>query len=67
MKNIGHLPAEERQHYERCPVCGHYIDLRDLNDVAFHMHDNLPVMHYSSATRFRNAEEWPNTTIWSEK
>ena len=37
MKNIDHLPQEEREHYILCD-CGTYIDMRDLSDVINHLH-----------------------------
>lgn len=38
-------PADEREHFEICPVCGQAIDLRDFAQVIHHGtpgHDKLP-------------------------
>lgn len=32
----------ERDHFERCPVCGAEIDCRDLDQVLAHWHDGPP-------------------------
>jgi hypothetical protein len=37
MKSIKDLPLTERRHFMKCR-CGHYFDMRDLNDVFKHLH-----------------------------
>jgi hypothetical protein len=37
MKSIKDLPLVERRHFMKCS-CGHYFDMRDLNDVIRHLH-----------------------------
>jgi hypothetical protein len=29
-------PTDEREHFEKCPVCGQAFDLRDLAQVLHH-------------------------------
>jgi len=33
----GWTPTSEADHFEKCPVCGHMIDCRDLAEVMEHM------------------------------
>jgi hypothetical protein len=37
MKTLKYIATHERHHYMKCE-CGHYFDMRDLNDVARHLH-----------------------------
>ena len=42
MKSIDHLDKDEQKHFIRCG-CGNYYDMRDLNQVVEHMHEeNIP-------------------------
>jgi hypothetical protein len=33
-----YLPIAERRHFMKCPDCGNYFDMRDLQDVFNHFH-----------------------------
>lgn len=35
----GGEPENEADHFEKCPGCGHWVDMRDLGKVAKHIHD----------------------------
>jgi hypothetical protein len=35
-KRIGDPPADEAEHFIRCPACGGWIDVRDLAQVLEH-------------------------------
>jgi hypothetical protein len=35
-KRQGGEPQDERKHFDKCPVCGRWVDLRDLADVLAH-------------------------------
>jgi len=37
MKSLKYISTRERHHYMKCE-CGHYFDMRDLNDVVKHLH-----------------------------
>ncbi len=37
----GRMPRTEADHYEKCPVCGHMIDRRDLAEVLEHLGPHL--------------------------
>lgn len=51
MTNISHLQEHERVHYIRCH-CGHFIDMRDLENVFSHQHEwNLPAIEWKYAVR----------------
>jgi hypothetical protein len=40
----GGEPADEREHFEVCPVCGQAFDLRNLDQVIHHGRpDNQPL------------------------
>jgi hypothetical protein len=45
-KNLGRpdrwTTSSEADHYEKCPVCGHMIDCRDLAEVLEHGGPHLP-------------------------
>ena len=50
MKTLRHLSEDQKQHFAKCPVCKHYFDMRDLNDVFLHEHylpriPKLPFTH----------------------
>ena len=35
---VGGEPVDEAEHFERCPECGKVFDMRDLEQVAKHIH-----------------------------
>jgi hypothetical protein len=35
-RRVGGEPATEAEHFMKCPVCGGYIDMRDLAQVMEH-------------------------------
>lgn len=59
MKSLTRIPESERQHYLKCTVCGHYLDMRDLSDVFAHEHDkNLPEPKFSKSKRLHDNAEY---------
>lgn len=48
-------------HFVFCHVCGERIDLRDLAQVAEHMHDNIGEVQFYSARRVGDPEEFPRS------
>jgi hypothetical protein len=38
-----YLDLEERRHYMKCPDCGDYFDMRDLQQVFNHFHKSAYV------------------------
>lgn len=37
---VGGEPIDEAEHFEKCPECGTFFDMRDLNQVAQHIHED---------------------------
>jgi hypothetical protein len=49
---LKYLDKEERRHYMKCPDCGQYFDMRDLQDVFSHFHKSAAVkVNYSHSIR----------------
>jgi hypothetical protein len=47
-----YIPREERRHFMKCPDCGEYFDMRDLQDVFNHFHKSAEVSReYSFCVR----------------
>jgi hypothetical protein len=38
-KRVGVEPQDEREHFIKCPVCGRWIDMRDLGALLAHHQD----------------------------
>ena len=38
-----YISQAERRHYMKCPDCGHYFDMRDLQDVFNHFHKSATI------------------------
>lgn len=60
MTSISHLPPSEQEHYIKCPLCGDYVDMRNLAEVFEHEHKDLPKPDYSSSRKIGDAEEYIN-------
>jgi hypothetical protein len=60
MKNIDHLPAEEKQHFILCD-CGHYVDMRDLSQVFSHLHAAMPQPQWSHSVKVGEAKAYTKT------
>jgi hypothetical protein len=41
-------PVDEAEHFEKCPACGGWMDLRDLGEVFAH---ERPLPHEPPGTR----------------
>lgn len=55
MKNIDHLPREERKYFEQCN-CGEYFDCRDLGEVFKHVHEiKLPKAEWQFSIKLGEA------------
>lgn len=54
MKDIGHLPNTEQQHFILCD-CGEYVDMRNLTEVFKHLHAGLPEVQWSHSVRKNEA------------
>jgi hypothetical protein len=53
MKSLKFIAPHERHHYMKCE-CGHYFDMRDLNDVVRHLHkmqNAIPGNSYSHSVK----------------
>lgn len=37
------MEPEEKQHFMICPECGKEFDMRDLSQVAEHMHEGIKI------------------------
>ena len=44
---LQYLSLKERRHFMKCPDCGSYFDMRDLEDVFNHFHKSNQVLVYS--------------------
>ena len=53
MKKRKDISPEEREHFERCPECKEWFDLRNLNEVFAHEHylQRVPVIPFSYAVK----------------
>jgi hypothetical protein len=54
MKTLDTVERNERMHYFKCTVCGHYFDRRDLGQVFEHEHNEFlktPKKRYESRRR----------------
>lgn len=60
MKNIDHVPDDEKQHFMKCPVCHEYFDMRDLGQAFQNFHDAVPNPRNISPLRKVNPE-WGNS------
>jgi hypothetical protein len=36
---VGGPPLTEADHFAKCPGCGQWFDMRDLNQILLHFHD----------------------------
>jgi uncharacterized C2H2 Zn-finger protein len=49
---LQYLSQSERRHFMKCPDCGNYFDMRDLEDVFNHFHkSNQLLATYSHSIR----------------
>ena len=47
---LQYLSLKERRHFMKCPDCGNYFDMRDLEDVFNHFHkSNELLAEYSQS------------------
>jgi hypothetical protein len=42
-EGMKYLRPGEKKHYMKCPDCGEYFDMRDLQDVFNHFHKSAAV------------------------
>ena len=64
MKSIDHLPGTEREHYNFCPDCQLWFDMRDLEQVMDHFHfsGKIPV-EWSGANQPGSTVFYSNKSI----
>ena len=48
---LQYLSLKERRHFMKCPDCGNYFDMRDLEDVFNHFHKSNQVLVYSRSVK----------------
>jgi len=53
------LSKSERKQFKRCPECGKWFDMRDLDDVFFHCVDGHV---HKSDIQFREPSGWSDDT-----
>lgn len=53
MKDLANIPDEEREHFERCPECKEWFDMRNLNEVFAHEHypQRVPEIPFSYSVK----------------
>jgi hypothetical protein len=42
-RNVNGIARTEADHHMKCPACGQWFDMRDLSQVAEHIHDDSDI------------------------
>ncbi|HJW18838.1 MAG TPA: hypothetical protein VJ499_17030 [Flavisolibacter sp.] len=63
MKSLKYIATHERHHYMKCE-CGHFFDMRDLNDVVKHLHkmqSSIPENSYAHSVKIGEPKAYTRT------
>jgi hypothetical protein len=64
IKDISHLPTDEKKHFQFCEYCENYFDMRDLSEVFLHAKSDCisakgkPKVQFSAWQRVGDPEEF---------
>ena len=66
MQTVAHLPFSVQEHYNHCPVCATWFDMRDLSGVWEHLHLAACIEPQWSGGRRKGNEAWiPHKNVGS--
>jgi len=66
IKDISHLPTDEKKHFHFCEHCENYFDWRDLGEVFLHTEGDCikgkekPKVRFDASQRVGDPEEFLN-------